>query len=245
MKTLLRSTLGFLSALVLSVSVHAAELGAGAVSVGVAKGDVTYRVAGSEVDLPAPAGTLLPQGATLKTGADSSATVVFSSGSEAFVGAEAVVEVSKFVQAPFTGTLVEGEEPSVSETVLNATQGEVISKVAKLRKGSQYTVNSPVGAAGVRGTIFAVATVKGKDGEPDVIRVEVTQGNVFLSFADGSGVTIPAGWGWNSQTRTLYQLSIPRINQINSIVKAGAPVYTGAVPTSTIPITDLIGVSVN
>src|SRR5690606_6455820 len=50
------------------------------------------------------------------------------------------------------------EEPSVSRTKLNLTRGELVGNVKTLRKeqGSSFTVQTPAGAAGIRGTTFRI-----------------------------------------------------------------------------------------
>lgn len=239
---MIRSTLSIAAAFLISVAVQAAELGSGAYSIGVSNGDVSFRLSGSEDFRPAPAGTALPQGAVVKTGEKSSATIVFSSGSVAGIGANSVVEVSKFLQEPFKGALTAGAEPSVSDTEIVLVEGELISNVAKLRKGSKYSVTSPVGAAGVRGTIF-FASYNSKTGEGVF---EVAEGSIVILLDGGETVTLGAGQGWSSATG-IYTLTPGRIAQIQDAVGESGSVYdlTNVQTGQIIPLTDLIGVSVN
>jgi hypothetical protein len=248
MNTMIRSTLGLAAAFFISVAVQAAELGAGALSIGKTEGDVTYRVANSEEFLPAPAGTALPQGAVIKTGPNSTASVVFSSGSVAIVEENSVVEVAKFLQEPFVGTMTAGAEPSVSETQLNVQSGGVVSVVAKLRKGSSYTVSSPVGAAGVRGTSFFYNYDPATGGG----ELSVTEGSVVLNVG-GQQVTVGAGFTYNFATGAVTQISPVRLRILQSMIARFGPIDGGNTgiytPESesgpTIPATDLIGVSIN
>lgn len=101
----------------------------------------------------------LPQGAVIKTGPNSSAVVVFANGATATLGANTEVEVTKFYQEAFVGTLaVDAEaEPSVSQTEIDLRSGEIVGRVRRLSSSSTFVVNTPVGAAGVRGTIFAIS----------------------------------------------------------------------------------------
>ena len=50
------------------------------------------------------------------------------------------------------------QEPGTSVTKLNLTRGELVGRVVHLNvdKGSEFTVRTPVGAAGIRGTIFRI-----------------------------------------------------------------------------------------
>lgn len=248
MNTMIRSTLGFAAALLISVAVQAAQLGAGALSIGKTEGDVTYRVANSETFQAAPAGTALPQGAVIKTGPNSTASVVFSSGSVAIITENSTVEVAKFLQEPFVGTMTAGAEPSVSETQLNVQSGEVISVVAKLRKGSSYTVSSPVGAAGVRGTTFYYTY----DVETGAGEVAVLEGSVVLSVS-GQQVTVGAGYTYNFATGAVTAIPAVRMRILERLVEIFGPVDGGSAgiytPESetgpTIPNTDIIGISIN
>ncbi len=189
MNNLLRLIVGGFIAALFAVAAQAAELTPGAVTVGVAKGDVTYKIAGTTTYLAAPAGTSLPQGATVKTGPGSLATLVFSSGSVATLRPDTEVEVSKFEQEAFSGPVSKSGEPSVSNTQLNLIDGEVISNVNKLKKGSQFVVNSPIGAAGVRGTIFSIkinratgaASVVVLDGSVRLDRRAIRNGQVTIA----------------------------------------------------------------
>ncbi len=157
MKNILRPiTAGLVSAFV-ALAAQAADLAPGAYSAGAVKGDVTYATTGGAPFLSLSAGTALAQGAVIKTGADSSASIVFSSGSVLLVESNTTIEVSKFQQELFSGPIAVGAEPSVSDTQINVVDGSVIAKVAKLKKGSSFAVNSPVGAAGVRGTTYKVS----------------------------------------------------------------------------------------
>lgn len=248
MNTMIRSTLGFAAAFLFAVAVQAAELGAGALSIGKTEGDVSYREANSQTFKPAPAGTALPQGAVVKTGPKSVASVVFSSGSVAIIQENSTVEVAKFLQEPFVGTLTPGVEPSVSDTQLNVQTGAVISVVSKLRKGSNYTVSSPVGAAGVRGTAFYYSY----DSATGDGTVAVTEGSVVLVFADRQ-VTVNAGFSYDFKTGVVAPLTSVQSRVYTRMIETFGPIDNGDsgiyTPESTsgptIPSTDLIGISIN
>jgi hypothetical protein len=188
MKNILRLIIGGLTAALFAVAAQAADLAPGAISVGIAKGDVTYKIAGTTTYLAAPTGTAIPQGATIKTGAASTATIVFATGSVATIRPSTEVEISKFEQEAFSGPVSKKGEPSVSNIELKLIEGEVISNVAKLKKGSQYVVNSPIGAAGVRGTIFSIKI----DRATGAARITVLEGGVNLRTPRAVADTAPA-----------------------------------------------------
>ena len=91
---------------------------------------------------------------------------------------------------------LESEEPSTSTTKLNLKNGEVVCKVKKLRmdEGSSLTVETPVGAAGVRGTTFAVSYLPNQNGtDVGTFTLSVTEGEVSLTDSEGNVTLVPAG----------------------------------------------------
>ena len=189
MKNILRLLAAGISAAFLSVVAQAADLAPGAYSAGSVKGDVSYKLAGSSQFIPLAAGVALPQGATIKTGANSSVLVVVGSGSTAAIDANSEIEISKFEQAVFSGPVPVDAEPAVSNTEIKVIDGGITTKVTKLKKGSSFTVNSPVGAAGVRGTVFrfvfSKATGKGQ--------LTVSEGSVVFTAPGKGPAQVAAG----------------------------------------------------
>ena len=125
----------------------------------------------------------LSQHYVVTTAAASSAILVFSNGATLNLGADTTLSIDEFLQDPFDSQIKVGdltEEPTTSSTKLNLSRGELVGNVKHLHedKGSSFTVNTPVGAAGIRGTTFRIVF------RPDA------SGNVFftLSTADGSVV---------------------------------------------------------
>ncbi|MBC8010721.1 MAG: FecR domain-containing protein [Burkholderiales bacterium] len=188
MKNILRSFLGGIAAVVLAVVAQAADLAPGALSAGTIKGDVSYKLAGTTQYLPLVAGTAIPQGATIKTGAGSIAVIVFASGSTASIRPDSEVEITKFEQEAFTGPLPSGSEPSVSNTQIKIVNGQVVSKVSKLKKGSEFVVSSPVGAAGVRGTTFSVIY----NAATGAFTIAVIEGGVVVRTVTGQTASVAA-----------------------------------------------------
>ncbi len=98
----------------------------------------------------------IPQNAKINTTANSSVALVFSNGVVIRLGADTELVVEEFRQEPFGGTFTVAElveEPSPSQVRLALNRGELLGNVKRLRfdQGSSFTVQSPVGAAGVRG----------------------------------------------------------------------------------------------
>ena len=214
MKTILRSLLGGLVAAAFVVVAQAADLAPGAFSAGTVKGDVSYKLAGTSQFLALTPGTSLTQGATIKTGESSLVAVVFSNGSVATVTSNSEVEITKFHQAAFSGSVPSGSEPSVSATEIKLINGSVVSKVSKLKPGSTYIVNSPVGAAGVRGTTFSVS-------------YNAATGEYVVSTLDGSVIVYsgnfvgerPVGSGQSFNGSAMSSLTPSQIQQIEAAIR--------------------------
>ncbi len=194
MKNTLRSLFGGLAAVVLAVVAQAADLAPGPVSAGKVKGDASYMLAGTTQEIKLTAGTAIPQGAVIKTGPGSIVVVVFGSGSTASIRPNSEVEITKFEQELFAGPLPANGEPSVSNTQIKIMDGEVVSDVAKLKKGSEFVVTTPVGAAGVRGTKFSVRF----NASTGRFVVRVAEGGVlFRGNVDGTVRDIRGGSGFD------------------------------------------------
>lgn len=136
---------------------------------------------------------------TVIAGDSSAATLVFSNGSTISVQEKSTLVISEFLQNPFSTPFmmpIETEEPSTSTTKLNLKNGEVVCKVKKLRRdeGSSLTIETPVGAAGVRGTTFAVSYLPNQNGtDRGTYTLSVTEGEVSLTDSAGNVTLVPAG----------------------------------------------------
>ncbi len=111
---------------------------------------------------PVRNGSLLMEGQVISTGPGASVLFVLSNGATVSLGADSVLSIDQFTQQPFTETYKMNAlvaEPTTSTTRLNLLRGEIISDVKKLNQGggSSFTIQTPVGAAGIRGTAFRLA----------------------------------------------------------------------------------------
>lgn len=186
MKQTLRLILGGLFAVAFTVASHAADLVAGPFEARDVRGTVTYKDAGSDAYQPVVSGQALKEGVSIKTAANSSVSILFKSGATAMIRPNSEIEVTKFEQALFSGGTDGAEEPAVSNTQIALVNGEVISNVKKLKATSQYVVNTPVGAAGVRGTFFNVRF----DAVNRTMTVGTLSGSVVVTLRDGSASEI-------------------------------------------------------
>jgi hypothetical protein len=101
------------------------------------------------------------EGQIISTGDDSRVLLVFSNGATVNLAAKSTLSIDEFLQDPFAQPVKVSElvdEPTTSITKLNLIRGELMSNVKHLRreKGSVFSVQTPVGAAGIRGTTFQI-----------------------------------------------------------------------------------------
>lgn len=130
------------------------------------------------------------------TGAGASVVLVFSNGASLNLGAESRLSIEEFLQDPFATEVSVAaltEEPTTSTTRVHLSRGELVGNVKRLKHeaGSTFIVNTPVGAAGIRGTTFRIVF------RPDA------SGQVFFTLSTAEGVVLfeaPAAEGVSVET---------------------------------------------
>jgi hypothetical protein len=123
--------------------------------------------------------------------------LVFSNGATVDVAGDSTLDIEQFEQDPFAADIKMSEmkqEPGTSTTKLNLTKGELVGKVVHLNvdKGSEFTVETPVGAAGIRGTTFRIVFRPARDGKAFFV-VTTADGQVVFRGITAAPVNIPAG----------------------------------------------------
>jgi hypothetical protein len=131
------------------------------------------------------------------TSAASNVILVFSNGATVNVAADSTLDIEQFDQDPFSSELrvsTMTAEPGTSTTRLNLTKGELVGKVVHLNvdKGSEFTVQTPVGAAGIRGTTFRISFRPGPNGTA-FYSVTTTEGRVVYTGITASPLDVPSG----------------------------------------------------
>src|SRR5690606_15011946 len=94
------------------------------------------------------------------------------------------LSIDEFLQDPFGDEVSFSSmtsEPSVSTTKLNLSRGELVGNVKKLNAdaGSTFSVQTPVGAAGIRGTTFRIIFRPDGTGKA-FFSLTTVEGNVVL-----------------------------------------------------------------
>jgi hypothetical protein len=157
-------------------------------------GEVTVLDKATAVSVAARNNQEITQGFTVSTGKGASVVMVFSNGATINLKEDSVLDVEKYLQDPFAGDFdpsTATDEPTVSNTGLNLTRGELVGNVKKLKtgQGSTFNVQTPVGAAGIRGTTFRIVYRPTGTGTA-FFSLTTTEGNVV--FSTGT-VTLPVG----------------------------------------------------
>lgn len=147
---------------------------------------------------------LIFQGYSIRTGPDASIVLVFSNGSTIRLAADTELSVDEFLQDPFAGEELAVEqltaEPTHSSTKLNLVRGEVVGHVLSLHPGSTHEIQTPVGAAGIRGTVFRHLYRETDDGRVN-FSSSTDEGEVEFTPTDGPPTRIKAAMELTSHGR--------------------------------------------
>jgi hypothetical protein len=196
MKTwVLRFVFGALLALGLSLTATA-QTAPGVIKVGKVQGSAT-RLTASGAASPVKAGDSIQETDTITTAEGSLVVLVFMNGSSVKIGAKSKLSIEEFKMDPLAEDVVVSKlgnnEPSVSKTVLNLAEGELVGDVKKLNiaKGSSFNIKTPVGAAGIRGTQFRIVFIPKGDGRSFTMQLQTADGHVvFTTQAQAAPVDV-------------------------------------------------------
>jgi len=139
----------------------------------------------------------LSQGYIVTTGAKSSVVLLFANGAAVNLGEDSILGIDEFLMDPFNGksSVSEAkEEPSTSVTKLTLSRGEFVGNVKHLHRenGSTFEINTPVGAAGIRGTTFRIVFRPDSSGKMGY-SLGTSEGVVLLTGINGTQSPVPAG----------------------------------------------------
>jgi hypothetical protein len=135
------------------------------------------------------------------TAKGASVILVFSNGATVNVAGDSSLDINEFEQDPFAAEKIADmtQEPGTSITKLNLTKGELVGKVVHLNvdRGSEFTVQTPVGAAGIRGTVFRIIFRNAYVGTPPTLQtlfsLQTQSGRVLFTGTSAIPLSIPAG----------------------------------------------------
>ena len=136
-------------------------------------------------------------GYVVMTAAKSSVVLLFANGSAVNLGEDSSLSIDEFLMDPFDAkysAATATEEPSTSVTKLTLARGEMVGNVKHLHRenGSSYSIVTPVGAAGIRGTTFRIAFGPNSTGQM-IFSLSTAEGLVALGAVNGAIPLVPAG----------------------------------------------------
>lgn len=170
----------------------------------------------------------LRQGQIITTEGTASVVLIFGNGTVVNLGTDSVLDIDTFTMDPSDAPLNPDtivNEPTVSKTKINLTKGELVGKVAKLNKagGSDFTVQTPVGAAGIRGTTFRIVYRPGGTGQA-FFSLTTIEGSVDVTLADQA---IPVSSVGANQEVVLANVTVT-VNDTTGAVTITMPAGTSA-----------------
>lgn len=145
---------------------------------------------------PLASNAVLAAGDIVETAPAASVTLVLPNGSTVALKEKSRLAITLILQSPFAAPdLVIYDhtkpEPSTSSTSLELMFGELVAKVRKLLPGSDFSVKTPAGQSGVKGTEFELAYAEDAAGEA-TYRLSTASGLVEFAPVEGAPVQAAA-----------------------------------------------------
>ena len=193
-----------------------------------AKGTVTHTVKATKATAPLTDDLEISEGTVVHTAKESSVVLLFSNGATINLGPDSELDIEQFTQDPFASVYEPSKsekEPTVSKTKLNLTRGELVGQVKKLNKagGSDFTVGTPVGAAGIRGTTFRIVFKPTSDGKY-TFTLTTIEGHVEVTLASGTVNAPPVSVTDNKEV--VVENIVVKSDPVTQVVTATAPTIT-------------------
>ncbi len=190
---------------------------------------------GTRLIEPVVRGSVLPVGFGIETGLFSESILLFSNGTTATVMENSKVKLLKFEQAPFEaqgnsfGQL--RAEPSTSQVSLDMEVGSLVVQTKKLKKSSSFSINTPTGTAGIRGTQFQMAMSPNTGLKLDVAESQVA----FTPAGQNQPVVVGPGKGLDASANgVIKQRPIsPSAAQNISVKNTSATSVCAKIPVAT------------
>ena len=159
-----------------------------------------YSPQGRKLTAPVVRGSVLPVGYSIKTGLFAESTLLLSNGTTATLQENSKLRLDKFEQAPFdakAGSFSQIQaEPSTSQVSIDMEIGSLVVQTKKLNKASSFSISTPVGTAGIRGTQFQMAMSPNTGMKLDVAESQVA----FTPAGQAQPVVVGPGKGLDASS---------------------------------------------
>ena len=166
---------------------------------------------------PKSVGRKLSSQSLITTGKNGKIALLFSNGALFTIkpGSRFYLRKYKQLEAVVEGLHPPGkleEEPTQSELSAHLDFGELVVKAPKLKKGSSMKVTSPLGTAGIRGTMFQFMAVRNPVTGDISGGINLISGDIDFTDTEGNPVTLVSGQclqvGTNKLGETLESFSL-------------------------------------
>jgi hypothetical protein len=190
---------------------------------------------GAKLTEPVVRGSVLPEGYSIKTNLFSESVLLLSNGTTATIQENSVFKLLEFKQKPFdTQNQSFGQlenEPSTSQVTIEMELGSLVVQTKKLNKSSSFSIRTPTGTAGIRGTQFQLASSPNTGMQLDVAESQVA----FTPVGQNQPVVVGPGRGLDSSpSGQIKQRPInPIVSQNISSKNSVASSFCAAVPLAT------------
>ena len=163
-------------------------------------------------------GKKIDANSVILTGKSASASLLFSNGVLITIKSGSRFFLKKYSQKNFKDTSNSKpseleEEPSQSELLAHLDFGDLIVKAPKLNKGSSMLVTSPLGVAGIRGTMFQLVAVRNPLTGDITGGVNLISGDISFTDVGGREISLVSGQS--------LQLASGRLGQSRATVPGG------------------------
>jgi hypothetical protein len=191
------------------------------------------------VDLDSSAvGKKIKEKSILVTGANGSIGVLFSNGTLITVKPNSRFYLREYSQKIFDLSDLPApskleEEPSQSRLLAHLDFGELVVKVPKLRQGSTMTLSSPLGTAGIRGTMFQLMAVRNPVTGDITGGVNLISGDISFTDLNGDVQTLLSGQSVHAASS---RLGLARAVEKGSLLDLNG-IYGPALKDGTVPPT--------
>lgn len=185
---------------------------------------------------PTAIGRKIDEKSILVTGKDGSIGLLFSNGVLITVKPGSRFYLREYAQKAFPPEGISApstleEEPSQSQLLAHLDFGDLVVKVPKLKKGSNMILSSPLGTAGIRGTMFQLLAARNPITGDITGGVNLISGDISFTGLDGAEQSLVSG---QSVHIASSRLGLPRAQQTGELLDLNSiynPVLLdGAIP---------------
>lgn len=228
----------FLFAMAAAAAIECAAQGtqAGRIVLARINGAVTLTLKADGSVRPAINNEQIAAGYIVTTAPEASVVLIFSNGATVNLRGDSVLDIETFLQDPFAEDFkiaAATAEPTTSTTRLNLTRGELIGNVKKLNAdgGSSFNIQTPVGAAGIRGTTFRIIFRPDGAGQA-AFSITTIEGLVVLTQG-GVEVPIDATDGVPREVSVVVAIQIDPVTGVITVQLGGQTFTAQVAPAAT------------